>query len=131
MTPYVVVAVNSKQVVVPQEFVKEGKIVLNVSPMAVRNLVFGDETFTFDGRFSGNPFTVSAPIARVLTIYAKETGEGMMFDGMESSRGSGSQVSAESDSATQTDGREPPDPAGSGSKGDGPGRPGSHLKVVK
>ncbi len=123
------VAANSQQVVVPQEFVQEGKIVLNVSPLAVRNLVFGDEVFTFDGRFSGNPFTVSAPIAQVLTIYAKETGEGMMFDGMESSRGSGSEVSA--DSATETSGKEPPDPSGSGSKGDGPGRPGSHLQVVK
>ena len=125
------VATNSKQVVVPQEFVKEGKIVLNVSPMAVRNLVFGDEVFSFDGRFSGNPFTVSSPIAQVLTIYAKETGEGMMFDGMESGRGGGSEASAESDSATETDGRDPPDPSGSGSKGEGPGRPGSHLKVVK
>ena len=119
------VAANSQQVVVPQEFVQEGKIVLNVSPLAVRNLVFGDEAFTFDGRFSGNPFTVSAPIAQVLTIYAKETGEGMMFDGMESSP----EVSA--DSATETSGREPPDPSGSGSKGDGPRRPGSHLQVVK
>ena len=115
LTPYVVVAVNSKRVVVPGEFVNEGKIVLNVSPMAVRNLVLGNEVLTFDGRFSGNPFAVSVPISHVVTIYAKESGEGMMFD---------SEFELNSETGAQDSSDDDP-------KGGRPARPGDHLTVVK
>ena len=118
LTPYVAVAANSNRVVVPLEFVSEGKIVLNISPLAVRNLSLGDDLLTFDGRFSGNPFAVSVPIANVVTIYAKETGEGMMFDSDTESTAKSEDGSESSDSSGDDD-------------GGGPTRPGGHLKVVK
>ncbi len=121
-------AVKSEQVVVPREFVDEGKIVLNVSPLAVRNLVLGNETCTFDGRFSGKPFVVSVPVASVLTIYAKETGEGLMFDeGLMFKEGliSKRDMKSQSEIDRETDESEPPDPPG------GASRPGAHLKIVK
>jgi stringent starvation protein B len=65
---------------VPADYVNDGKIVLNISPSAVRGLVIDDAGLSFDGRFGGAPYPVSAPISSVLAIYAKETGEGMIFD---------------------------------------------------
>ena len=84
MTPYVLIAATDPSVVVPRDYVNDGKIVLNVSPAAVRDLVFDDEFVRFNGRFGGSPFAVEAPMAQVLAIYAKETGDGMMFDPEES-----------------------------------------------
>ena len=123
LTPYLLVAANSTSVVVPREFVEDGKIVLNISSMAVRNLVIGNELIAFDGRFSGKPFTVSTPVANVLTIYAKETGEGMMFDSFDKKNSDNEEV--------DTPGENDPLLSGSSSKRDGPARPGDHLKVVK
>ena len=80
LTPYLLVAVDSDAVQVPAEYVSEGKIVLNISPVAVRELDLGDGEVTFSGRFGGRPFPVHVPMPSVLAIYAKETGEGMMFE---------------------------------------------------
>ena len=80
LTPYILVDAANSNVNVPQQFVSDGKIVLNVSPAAVRNLSFDNDHVRFNGRFSGTPFAVEVPMAFVLAIYAKESGEGMMFD---------------------------------------------------
>ena len=79
-TPHLLIDAASEAVVVPREYVADGRIVLNVSPTAVRSLEITHETLSFDGRFAGQAFQVSAPTASVLAIYAKETGEGMMFN---------------------------------------------------
>jgi stringent starvation protein B len=80
LTPYVLVSAEDEAAMVPADYVNDGKIVLNVSPTAVRGLVIDDAGLSFDGRFGGAPYPVSAPISSVLAIYAKETGEGMIFD---------------------------------------------------
>jgi stringent starvation protein B len=80
LTPYLLVTVEGDSVQVPREYVSEGKIVLNVSPTAVRDLDLGQESVSFSGRFGGRPFPVLVPLANVQAIYAKETGEGMMFE---------------------------------------------------
>lgn len=80
MTPHILVAVDGPEVHVPEQHVRDGKIVLNISPAAVRNLALGDELVSFDGRFSGAPFGVEMPVSKVEAIYAKETGEGMVFE---------------------------------------------------
>jgi stringent starvation protein B len=80
LTPYLLVAADAPEVHVPGQHVRDGKIVLNISPNAVRNLTMTDDMVSFDGRFSGAPFWVEAPVSQVEAIYAKETGEGMMFD---------------------------------------------------
>ena len=79
LTPYVLVDAENDESVVPVEHVNNGKIVLNVSPAAVRTLEIGDEQLQFETRFSGKPMTVIAPIQAVLAIYAKENGRGMVF----------------------------------------------------
>ena len=79
LTPHLLIDAASEAVVVPREHVANGRIVLNVSPTAVRGLTIANDTLSFDGRFAGRAFRVSAPTSSVLAIYAKETGEGMMF----------------------------------------------------
>lgn len=80
LTPYLLVSVDSDAVRVPTEYVSEGKIVLNVSPTAVQDLDLGLDTINFSGRFSGRPFPIEIPLPSVQAIYAKESGEGMMFE---------------------------------------------------
>ncbi len=79
MTPYLLVDVADEQVVVPQQYVENGRIVLNVNPSAVQNLQLGNELVELDARFSGQPMHVSVPVMSVMAIYARENGKGMVF----------------------------------------------------
>tara|TARA_Y100000994_G_scaffold221980_1_gene201960 strand:- start:414 stop:830 length:417 start_codon:yes stop_codon:yes gene_type:complete len=79
-TPYVLVDAFGKGVEVPQEHVKDGQIVLNISPTAVQSILIANEGMEFDGRFGGIPKKVLVPIRSILGIYAKENGQGMMFE---------------------------------------------------
>ena len=64
---------------VPRQYVKDGKIVLNVSWNATANLRLGNDEVSFSGRFGGASMSVRVPIGAVLAIYARETGQGMIF----------------------------------------------------
>jgi len=78
-TPYLAVAVDERTLV-PQEHVKAGEIVLNVSPMATHRLELGNELITFQARFAGVARELSIPVENVSAIYARENGHGMAFD---------------------------------------------------
>lgn len=78
-TPYIVVNAKQNGVEVPQEFVSDGQIVLNISLSAVQGLVLGDHAIEFQARFGGNIQQVYAPIRSVIAIYSKENGRGMVF----------------------------------------------------
>ncbi len=78
-TPYIVVDVAIQGVDVPQEFVSEGQIVLNISLSAVQQLVMDNDAISFSARFSGMPMQVYVPAVAVMAIYSKETGQGMSF----------------------------------------------------
>ena len=79
LTPYLLVNAEAEHVVVPEQFVQEGRIVLNIAPGAVRDLELGNEWILFDARFGGMPMQVNVPPTAVLGIYAKENGRGMLF----------------------------------------------------
>lgn len=79
-TPYVLVNALADGVEVPQQYVKNGQIVLNVSPTAVIDFSVTDEALQFNGRFGGVPMDIYAPMAAVMGIYARENGQGMIFD---------------------------------------------------
>lgn len=79
MTPYILVDAETPGAIVPQEFVQDGKIVLNIAPMAVQALILADDSVTFNARFSGESMDLSIPVGHVLAVYAKENGQGMMF----------------------------------------------------
>ncbi len=105
-TPHIVVDPGVAGVEVPEQHVEEGKIILNLSYAATSGLRLGNELIEFEARFAGVARNVSIPVQGVLGIYARETGQGMIF--------------TEEDPTP-----EPPD----GDVGGEPRR--SHLKVVK
>ena len=78
-TPHLAVKVDSR-VQVPQEFVKNGEITLNVSPTAVHKLQMGNEVIEFSARFAGVARQISVPVTSVYAVYARETGHGMTFE---------------------------------------------------
>ena len=103
-TPHLLVDVDVEGVDVPLAYVTDGQIVLNISPSAVVGLEMGNDLILFNGRFGGVATDIVVPIKAILGIYARENGQGMVFDPSE-------------------DPEEPPDPPS------GRGRP--SLKVVK
>ncbi len=78
-TPHVIVDAERAGPEVPRAYVKEGKIVLNLSSSATQRLKLGNEEVEFDARFAGVVHHVRFPVAAVMGIYARETGEGMVF----------------------------------------------------
>ncbi len=113
LTPHLLVDVSVDGVQVPAQHIQNGKIILNIAPMAISGLVLGDAEITFSARFSGQPMGLHIPVEAVLAVYAKENGQGMMF-----SEDDGAISSPDSD--------DDPDPTPSPGK---PRRPG--LRVVK
>ncbi len=79
LTPLIQVQVEGTEARVPLEFVKEGQIVLNVSTSATRNLTMNNVEIQFNARFNGISREVSVPWGAVIGLYARETGEGMVF----------------------------------------------------
>ena len=98
---------------VPLEHVQEGKIVLNIAPMAISSLVLGDDDVTFSARFSGKSHNIYVPVNAVLAIYARENGQGMMF--------------SEDDNPGDISGGD----KGDGGSGPDPDKPRPSLRVVK
>ncbi|WP_419535399.1 ClpXP protease specificity-enhancing factor [Endozoicomonas sp.] len=117
-TPYILVDAHRRGVEVPQEYVKDGQIVLNISPTAVRALNIGNDYIMFDGRFGGRALTITVPVPALMAIYAQENGQGMVFEAEPLDE----QEEVEEIQAEVSD-EEPPQPPKKS------GRP--HLKVVK
>lgn len=80
LTPHVLVNAMNDDAELPQDYVKDGQIVLNIAPNAVQGLLLGNDLITFNARFRGIPTDISVPIEAVMGIYARENGQGMMFD---------------------------------------------------
>lgn len=105
-TPFIVINANFPRCKVPQDFIEDGQITLNISPEAIRELKLGNELVEFRASFTGIVHIISAPVKAVLAIYAHENGQGMFFDfeedegASESESGWGSSVSA--DQSTET-----------------------------
>jgi len=114
-TPYILVDAEFPNVYVPGDYVQDGQIVFNITPGIVAKLMLGNDAVEFDARFAGQPMHVYIPVQAILAIYAKENGNGMMFD-------------QENQAAQDQDGSDDEPPSGS-SGGQGKGRP--NLRVVK
>jgi stringent starvation protein B len=80
LTPYVLVNAENDESHVPQQYVENGKIVLNLGPVAVNDLEMANDFIAFHARFGGKAMNVSFPLSAVLAIYAKENGQGMVFN---------------------------------------------------
>ena len=80
LTPYLLVNTNSEGVNVPQGHAANGKMVLNISSSATVDRTINNERISFKARFQGKSKKIVVPCDAVLSIYAQENGEGMMFD---------------------------------------------------
>lgn len=112
-TPYVTVKVDTRTRV-PKGFVKDGQIVLNIGPNAVRNLNMDNDWITFSARFGGVAQSIEVPILNVTAIYAQETGEGMAFSSQEPTQVevAAPVIQVVDDDATLSDGSNPTPPRG-------------------
>ena len=117
-TPYLVVHVDGS-VTVPLEFVKDNEIVLNIGYNATKNLQIDNDWLSFSARFGGVSRDIWVPIGNVLSIFSRETGEGMGFE-LEPVAGERPQPVAEAEPAAN-------DTPAAGK--DKPSR--SHLRIVK
>ena len=79
-TPHIVLFAENPQVMVPQQYIDDGRIILNISPTAAEGLLIDDEGLSFKARFGGSPYEIFSPLNAVMSLYASETGEGMSFD---------------------------------------------------
>lgn len=110
-TPFFLVDAEHSDAVVPEGYIEDGRIVLNVSPTAVRDLHLGNDMISFNARFGGRAQDIFVPPSAVLGVYSRENGQGMLFP--------------DEPAETQDEEPTPPEPPSGGSGG----RPA--LKVVK
>ena len=136
-TPYLAVLADAA-VQVPQQYVQDGQITLNVSATATSGLKMGNDWIEFSARFGGVPHEIMIPVDHVMAIYARENGQGMAFAGTQDLAGDIAPDAARQADAAPTiqlvppssysgpsDGPPPP-------KGPGGGRPGpGKLKRIK
>ncbi len=133
-TPHVVVDVSASGVNVPMEYAKDDKIILNISYSATSNLDLGNELISFDGRFSGVRRHVRVPVDAILGIFAKGSGQGMIFseEGVSGDTAAPATPETAPDDAPASAGNAPSGGLHSGRSHSGKSHPGkSHLRVVK
>ncbi len=143
LTPYLMVDATRQGAIVPEDYLDEqGRIILNISPSATSELLMTNEEVTFNARFSGQAIGIVVPTHCVKAIYARENGQGMMFNeeaGDPSVDGSAGKKRALLESVSSPDTsngnagqstpeKKPPQDDGKGGKG---GKKGPTLKVVK
>ncbi len=116
-TPQILVDTDQKDVDVPRQYIKDNQIILNIHPKAVVGLDLGNDNVWCSARFAGKECEMTVPVIAVLAIYARENGQGIVF---QDDNGGIAPPNGPSDNPES----EPPKPD---SKGAGP----SHLKLVK
>ncbi len=80
LTPYLLVDATCEGLSAPMDYADNGRLVLNISQRAVRGLNMGNEWLVFSGRFGGVALDVEVPMRAVMAIYARENGQGMLFN---------------------------------------------------
>ena len=116
-SPYIAVKVDD-QTRVPAEYVKDGEIVLNISPDATRNLKIDNDVIRFSARFNGVSREISVPVGAVKGIYARESGQGLAF-----------QLAASAEAVSESGSGETEDENEAKSPGSSRGR--ANLQIVK
>lgn len=132
-TPHIVAWVN-EHTRVPMQYVRDGEIVLNIGTAASHNLTIDNEWIHFSARFAGVSHEIWIPVGHIISIFARESGEGMGFEvepyQAESERKGQDPLhllekDLEKDRERNRAGSDSPDPAPEG------GKPKKGLKLVK
>ncbi|WP_256645200.1 ClpXP protease specificity-enhancing factor [Thermomonas paludicola] len=128
LTPHVLVDARVAGVRVPAHTVKDGQVVLNIAERAVVRLAMDNDALRFSARFGGVSQNVVVPMAAVIAIYARESGQGMALpeDPHPVPPDSPAEAALEVSLADVHDESDaPPDPSPE------PPRRGGHLRIVK
>lgn len=124
MTPHLLVDATRPGVQVPASAVNDGKVVLNVAASAVTGLEMGNDGIAFTARFGGVSRPVWVPIAAVLAISVRETGQMMQLP-----------PEMEASAPAQAENADPHAGDADADSGDddhpSPPKRGHHLRVVK
>lgn len=103
LTPYLLVDATQPNTMVPEQFVKDGQIVLNIAPHAVHQFHISNDAISFSARFGGVARDLYIPIQAVLGIYARENSQGLFFDPEEYAHIQSEENPLQSESAEETD----------------------------
>lgn len=102
MTPFLLVDTTITGVHVPEQYIENNRILLNILPEAVHQMVIGNEAVTFNARFNNKPCKIYVPVSAVISIYTKETGDGIVFSlETETASGPGSGISESAGSSNK------------------------------
>ena len=126
LTPHIVIDVAAAQTSLPVEYAKDGKLVVNVSYSATQNLFIGNESASFDARFGGVSRHLEVPISAILGIYARESGQGMIFSS-ESAPADDEAVASQSSAQEDAEIQDAETDSGTGK----PQRSRPQLKIIK
>jgi len=118
-TPYLLVDATAQGAEVPQDYVEDGEIVLDISAKAVTQLNISNHKVEFQATFGGIPKSIVAPMKAILAVYANENGRGMVFN-LEEDEGDDDPFPTEGGDHT----------SGGSDQGDGGKKP-PHLTLVK
>lgn len=80
LTPHLLVDATQPNTLVPEQFIQDGQIVLNLAPHAVHAFHMSNDAITFSARFGGVSRDLYIPLNAVIGIYARENGQGLFFD---------------------------------------------------
>ncbi|TXJ06121.1 MAG: ClpXP protease specificity-enhancing factor [Acinetobacter sp.] len=83
LTPYLLVDATQANVHVPPQHIKDGQIVLNITPHAVHKFQIEHTAIHFNARFGGVAQDIYVPMSAVMGIYSRENGQGLFFDPQE------------------------------------------------
>lgn len=107
-TPHLLASATVEGVDVPDQAIKEGQVVLNVSPSAVRDLLMDDQGVSFVARFGGVSRSVYLPMNAIEGVYARENGRGMLFgEEFEVAEGATSGMDGRADTSDQDTSKKP------------------------
>ena len=79
LTPHLLVDATQPNTLVPEQFIQDGQIVLNIAPHAVHKLNMSNDAITFSARFGGVSRDIYVPLNSVMGIYARENSQGLFF----------------------------------------------------
>lgn len=79
LTPYVTVFIND-QVKLPRQYTSDETITLNISQSACSGLLIDNHWLSATMRFSGVSHAVLIPMHNILSVFARETGQAMVFE---------------------------------------------------
>ena len=104
LTPFIVIDAAAEGVSIPEQYVSDGRVILNVSYSATQDLTVGEDLMSFETRFEGRSRHLDIPTAAILGIYAQESGQGMIFTEEELVPDGDESADAGPDGDTPTDG---------------------------